>query len=499
MGDPVCRTGAIGRVVVRSMTALVLSLAAAHGGQPQRGESKVVDDCEISLNLAMSVRAPALRSDLLLKTVVLCSAANRQLRAEVLERVFQTASQVEALYPRDPVPVGFTDTEPALSAIASGLGLDQLSLRIRALSILTALDVRKARDWFESITLRHPPALTCDDYQVARLAGYYEMLRELADRSFSPEEVAKGVREKFIIAHLLPIQSSAEVAGVLHFLATARLDARALELLLTMAAVQMDAVDSDDRAFSVQMLAEGGQDRIKVLAERCGREGVNPAPFLSAYRGYYARQLAKPRCGDFARSEPLRAREQQALAQLSAIAGPYLDEASADLNTIHSAKLQDSKAPRDLVVAEPRYEAWFKDLLARGNPGVGQPPAAAVFDRVAREISDWELPDGFTGPQFFQIKALTLARLLQQAKGDEEWNRAADVNAEFFAKADGMQMEHSAEWLFLFKQFLSQCKASAALRAAVFQRLEENRDPAVSVYARLERILPVTPAAGAGK
>jgi len=459
----------------------------------------VVDACEDTLNLAMLVRAPALRGDLLLKSVVLCSPANRDLRIEVLERVFQIASQVEEPYPRDPVPIGFTDTEPALSAIASGLGLDQLSLRTRALSSLAVLDMRKARDWFESIAPRQPSALTCDDYQVARLAGYYDTLRELADRSFSPEEVAKGVREKFIIAHLLPIQSPAEVAGVLNFLATARLDAQALELLLTMAAVQIETVDSDDRAFSVQMLAEGGQDRIKMLADRCKRESVNPAPLLSAYRGYYARQLGKPRCGDFARSEPLQAREQKALAQIGALAGPYLDEASPELNTIRSAKLLDSRAPRDLVVATPRYEAWFKDLLARGNPEVGQPPAAAVFDRVAGEISDWKLPDGFTNRQFFQIKALTLARLLQQAKGGEETNRAADANAEFFAKAGEMQMEHSAEWLFLFKQFLSQCKASAALRAEIFRRLEENRDPAVSVYARLERILQVAPAAGAGR
>ena len=456
---------------MRACLLLLLGLSA--GAQP-------VDPCEPLLTSALAVPYPALRGDLLLKTLPLCNPLSRALRQDTLDQVLQIAPQAPDPYPRDPVPVGFTDTEPALSAIATTLGLDQLSLQTRALTELVDIAPAKARDWFDAIHPPQPVPLTCDDYQVARLVNYYSMLRVLSDKAFSGEEIAKGVRDKFISSHLLPVNAPVQLLGAVRFLSEAKLDAKSLELFLAILGAQVESIEADDRAFSVALLTEQVENRLKTLQDRCRSTGVDPSAFLATVRRYYARHLAKPRCADVVRIEPLHDREKSALEQLD---GP-----GTDLATIRPSKLIESKPPRDLVVDTPQYAAWVMELNGRLKADAGS-TALAVFDRVATQIEDWKKPDEQSEPGFFQIKALVLYRLMQFASTGEEKVRAAQANASLFAGAGEMKRLNPAAWLQLLQSFLRYSRSAGEAREQISQMLENNRDITLSAYARLDRAL----------
>jgi hypothetical protein len=421
-----------------------------------------------------------------LKAAGLCQPASRKLQLEIYERVFHLAANVDAPYPRIPVPVGFTDTEPALAAIASGLGVDRLSLKLRALNSLYALDPKTAREWFDSMPVPPVAVQTCSDYQVANLDRYYEVLGEFADHCFLSGEIDRGVREAFISTHLFPIHSAAHLAGAVYFLSEAELRPDERRQLVSMAAAQLAALQVDDRAFSVFLFDESGRNRIRVLVSRCEQAGVKMTGFLSSLREFYARHRAAPRCADVAESEPLSERERVALRNADSLLSELSGAPLTAVEQIRSVKLLPAKRPKDLVAGTPEYKRWFTELINRQKPAEGAEPPASVFARVARQIEDWEELEGMSAREFFQIKALVLARLMQQASGPEELKRAASAQIQMFGRADWMQLQYPAEWLHLFRSFLSQCRRATVTGDELRRLVEGDRDPAVSATARMD-------------
>lgn len=444
------------------------------------------DPCELLIGAADTVPSPALRGDLLLKAAGLCRPASRKLQLDIYERVFHLAANVDVAYPGSPVPVGFTDTVPALAAIASGLGVDRLSLKLRALNSLYALDPQTAREWFDSMAVPPISAQTCSDYQVANLERYYETLREFADHGFSGDEIGRGVREVFISTHLFPIHSAAHLAGAVYFLSEAELRADERRRLVSMATAQLSSLQVDDRAFSVFLFDEGVRNRLRVLVSRCEQAGVKMTGFLSTLREFYARQRAAPRCADVVESEPLSEREQLALRNADALLSQLSGAPLTPVQQVRSVKLLPSKRPKDLVATTPEYKRWFTELISREKPTEGAEPPASVFARVARQIEDWDEMDGMSAREFFQIKALVLARLMQQASGPDEAKRAASAQIRMFGRADWMQLQYPAVWLHLFRSFLSQCRRSTDAGNELRKLVEGDRDPAVSATARLD-------------
>ncbi len=483
----------------RILLPLALWLTIHAQAQPSNSTGRVVGRngyCEELTDSASAVQAPALRADFLLKTLDLCPSTSPPRRKAILETVLRTADQVEQLFPTEPVPVGFTDTEPALAAIASDLGVDRLSLKLRSISALSDVDPRTARTWFETLAPTQPVPLTCEDFQVPRLRQYYQVLGDLTDRSFSTEESQRGQRDAFLTSHLFPASAPAHVLGILYFLSEAKLPGKTLENLLAVLTSQLHDIQADDRSFSVHLLSEGGQNRLRVLVSRCQAEGIAVAAFLSAFREYYARHLKQPRCADMVRSKPLQEREASALQQVDLMAGAHLNEARLDLKSIVSAKLVESRPPLDLVADTPEYREWFQTLIDRkkGTPGSEAP--ASVFDRVLREVEDWKKSRKLSARQFFQIKALVLARVMQQASGADETKKAASVYAEFFGRAEEIRQHFAAEWLYSAKSFLSLCRRTGDLREQLYQIVENNRDITLSTYARLDRAMQKGPRSG---
>lgn len=435
----------------------------------------------------MSVASPALRADYLLRSLSLCSGIPVVRRIGVLEHVLEIAGQVRPLYPSDPVPIGFTDSEPALAAIASKLGIDRLSLQCRALLELVNLSPLKARQHLEVLRVPVPSKLTCADYRVARLNQYYDLLRVVSMRSFSPEEVKKGVLDRFLLGHLTPLQSPAHVSGVLYFLAESRLSRESLGMLISALGPLIENIDADDRAFFVHMLAEGGHNWIRVFVKRCEAEGIDATPVLLGIHRYYARHLAKARCADVVQHEELRRREIAALKQFEQLARNDQSQQLANLEDIRPDRLLESTPPRDLMASIPDYQDWFSTLANRRAKASGEGEAAALFDQVADQLEDWKKPKWASEREFFQVRAMVLARLMQQASSDRERARALDANSRFYAAATDMQQSFAAEWLFLFRNFLSVCwRLPGEARAQALAALAANPALALATYVRLD-------------
>lgn len=402
------------------MVLAVLALAALQG-----------EPCAGMAEAALAVPPPALSADLLLKVAERCPAQ----RLRWAERAFQMADQVAPPAPLEPVPVGFTDTVPATDAIASGLGLDRLSLKLRAIRLAAAEDAGKAREWMETLRPPEPAVMTCADLVVPQLRSYYDALLEA------------GGDERFLMSQLFPVRHPGHVLGALRYLARAKLDARAKERLVSILAAQVKAVDADDRSFSVALLERGQREDLTAI----GSDAL-----WAAYREYVARHLGNARCADMAGSKPLQERQKRALEELGIAGAP------------EPARLVESKAAEDLMAAMPEHREWFRE--------------GADFDEVRRQIRDWKPPRERTEREVFQVKAVYLAWLAQKASGPEQMREAARLRAELLAQAMEVRRASPAVWAMTARNLLRFCRGKEGLYAVV----EGERDAALTLYSRLE-------------
>lgn len=444
--------------------------------------------CDNMVSMALGVRSSALSADLLLRVANVCHGSNDlKARRDLVERAFRVADGAPDESPTEPVPVGFTDTEPATSAIASELGVDQLSLRIRALSAMADRDPRAAREWFESLRVPVISPIGCDGYKVPRLSSYYELLRRVSDTAFSAAEIESGRRDLFLARHLFPVSGMMQAFGAISFLAEARLDGRSLERLLVMLDSQLTQLESDDRSFSVSLLNEGSQNRFRQLLARCDAEHIDVRGFLDTMNQLYARHLKKARCADMATSKPLMERETAAIEQISLLTRSYLPAKSYSLDTIRPTKLVDSSAPTDLVAGSAEYETWYRALLEREPERPDRDASSYTFDRVIREVRDWKPSLNLTEQGFFQLKNLVLARLMQQAATPDQRKTAAGLYASFLANATQIQEQAPAVWLFFLKDFLAICRKPEGDQDALHQVIDKQGDLALTAYAALDR------------
>src|SRR5579875_156086 len=214
-------------------------------------------------------------------------------RMELAEQAFQLAGASPIPYkkhsalPHSQGPSVFIDH-------AYALDLDALSLRLRAVEALLALDPERARARFEEIPPLEIPDLTCSDFMTYDLSRYYEVLGRVAAEGFTPKENKEGGVVKFL-ARYLNISHPAEIVPAARMLAgNLAVPDAAFQSLVNAFAETLSRVGGDDRSFTDAAHQAG--PAIAALAQASARRGLPPAVVLGAYREFLASHLTGARC-----------------------------------------------------------------------------------------------------------------------------------------------------------------------------------------------------------
>ena len=143
-------------------------------------------------------------------------------------------------------------------------GLDQVSLRARAVRALLRLDPAHARDLFEQIELPLDAKTSCDQQFLYDLSAYYNVMSEVV-KSISD----RVDRQFFLQRHVARMKSAAQIEPLIRLLSTASGSEEDLALVRNAFAERLPKLDPDSRVFS-----SVSQSALRALAQMVSRSPV---------------------------------------------------------------------------------------------------------------------------------------------------------------------------------------------------------------------------------
>ena len=431
-------------------------------------------------------------------------------RIELLEQAFQRASGAQQPYKRHATFVR-PDTPSGFLNRAYGLDLDGMSLRLRAIEGLLPLDAQKARDLFLQTPPPKIPPLKCDDFLIYDVGRFYDTLGSIARQSFTAQEVQAGEPFRLLARFAGAIASPVEVAPVARMLASASVKDADFQALVNSFAAALGKISGDDRSFAYSMPA-GKQ--ILALVEESKRRQLSPLPLLEAYRLYLIDNLSAARCAD---DDSMMGNA----FSFGLVGGQAVDPEVQDTVGFFNQRLR--VAPLQPIQEEESTPARLEGVatglrmcedaecraiaeqcrgLAFGENGLPYTPGqknapgwrARVRDLLAA-LSRWqESAPGArpTAAEHFRVKSAAYSDLLSLVYNGPDRDVVARAMLDYL-KQNRFQRENRVEWLLPVSALIGRVALDPVGMGRVAEELRKADDPAIALYANLERVAPRTP------
>jgi hypothetical protein len=214
-------------------------------------------------------------------------------RIALLEEAFGRAGEAQLPYRRRAAITRVPGPASIFNRVYSQ-GLDAMSLRLKAVNAMIPLDPVKAREMFRRIPPIRLPRLTCEEYLVYDVDGFYSTLSRVASQTFTPAEIEKGEPFRLLQPYLASAGSAVEIPAAARLIAASNVSDKDFPGLMSAFAKAMSGISGDDRSFTY---AETGPP-IRALVEEARRRQAVSTPLLEAYRGYLVNNMSAARCAD---------------------------------------------------------------------------------------------------------------------------------------------------------------------------------------------------------
>src|SRR5262245_25349387 len=241
---------------------------------------------EIDALIAAASAAPAeFQADSLIRISSL-ETLEKARRVELLSQAFDRASAAQQPYRRT---IAVTRVAGPVGAVnkAYAQDLDALSLRLRAVEGMLALDAGKARQLFARIPPLQLPKAACTDFLVYDVRRYYDVLERIVRAADASEK--RVILEGAAAAIASPVQVG-PMARVLTF---ADVPDETFTAGIVAFGAAMAKISGDDRSFT---FAHQVGREIESLTDECRRRKVSPLRMLEGYRVYLVFNLSGARC-----------------------------------------------------------------------------------------------------------------------------------------------------------------------------------------------------------
>jgi hypothetical protein len=420
-------------------------------------------------------------------------------RIEWLQQAFDRASGAQESFKRRAAIIRFGGPAGFLNRVYSQ-DLDAMSLRLRAVAAMQAVDGQRAASLFLRIPLAHVPAVSCSQYMVPDVSLFYQVLGGLiASQALTAKDL-----ERFAGA----ITSPAQIAPAARTIAGANLNEADFPRVAAVFAEALGKITADDRTFT-HYAAAGRQ--IELLAEECRRHKVSTLPLVAAYRTYLVHHFTAARCEDDEFQMPLGTSFGLAIPEEA-------DGRAADALGFFNERLA---LPPVQAIAEgestpSRLEGTASGLLSCQDAackGIAGQFRALVFNSV-----------GVTLQQSEKDTPEWRARLQTFLQAVAEWKPGAEVTAEAhfrekcglyndlfaavptaadremllralldFIGRNTFQMKNRVEWFLPVNGLIGRAGLDPVGLGRIMDLLRKSDDPVIALFANLEAAAPRTP------
>ena len=403
-------------------------------------------------------------------------------RRELIEEAFVRAYASQEPYRRTTTQPVSPDTRQGANLLAFSTALSRVSLQVRATRLMTFVDPDRARELFEWIEVNPAPA-TCDDPLVPDVEEYDVALGQIARETYPGDRPGALRFFELYLWRAVPADRDALGGPRDPELSTrndrSRVPRRTVRWLL-------DAGRGDARGFSSASTDIVSRTADLEAADR--RMGINNWYLMEALRDYLVVRLRDARCADSTSESRTPATFNGALGRLGGSLDvkplppdvvPTLRRESVRVDqywqTADSRRLHDAasrlwgpnKAPVSLQIR--RTEEWraqAEQFLSALEPWA-----------LAREASDRDL--------FYQ-KAVLFTVLMDLVPPGPLRARTIRSYVEFLRHTEG-DRSRRLTWFAFVHRLLESSGGGPATR---FWTRSTHPPPVLSLYARMERVLP---------
>jgi hypothetical protein len=417
----------------------------------------------------------------------------------LLEQAFQRASEAQQPYPRHAAPLKLDGSSGYWNRLYKQ-DLDALSLKLRAIEAMLALDGRKAGEWFTKIPPLELPRLTCEEFMVYDVARFYDVLGSVARLDAEPHQLLR----KYAGAVASPVQ----LPPLARVLASANVKDQDFQALVALFATAMGKVSGDDRSFTFSTSL--GKE-IQALVDECQRRGVTPLPLIEGYRLYLVVNFSGVRCAD---DDRIQAGQQsfgiytgQPAEQVAAGFVSFFNEKLRMAPLAPIQELEATPSRLEGVVSAPHYcedaecKAFveqFRGLVFAEN-GIPIPTAerntpewqARLKARLAA-LAEWKEGPGTNPAEYFREKSGAYSDLLNLAQNGP--NREFVLRAWLeFVRQNPFQKVNRMEWFLPVNALVGRVGLDPGGLSKFAEELRKVNDPLIMLYANLETIAPRSP------
>jgi len=174
---------------------------------------------------------PEFAADALLRVVESGKVSDKNTRRQLIQDAFGLGGSAQLRAPMNAAAGLGPDTRAASLAKAYQLKLDAMSLQIRAVNAMLALDKPAAREMFSAIAKPALDALPCEPSLAYDPSDFYRTLGAIARATFTPADRKNEDHVRFLLDYVGQAASQPEVAAIRSILPSAGLTSDQLQAI----------------------------------------------------------------------------------------------------------------------------------------------------------------------------------------------------------------------------------------------------------------------------
>ena len=404
---------------------------------------------------------PEFAADVLLKLIASPLPKDARWKRGVIEDAFRSAAHAE-------VPYRMQGPSAAVGPQFNAR-LEALTLQTRAVDAMAPIDPQRALSMFREIVTPALPNVSCQEALTPELSSYYQLAGGLFVTAFSPEQRAKGVDIAFLRETVSAIASPSQVVPALKMLSQVALRPGIRSELMAVFSTALDRIDGGSREFAAS----------EPLLVSAAVPEMHELSFMPSLRAYIVRHAKGPRCSDTIRTKQLTESASQFNKLLTRI-----DPAATLFHPItveESAPLRDEGTYSTPLKAPSEHAAKVSAAL-----GALRQTQSSTPEWTSRYMELWALMESWkpaeeAPPEAYSLLILTDFSALLAVTPD----KAAMTRAIHFVEQQYDTPGSHLTWFVELRMISDHAQDGPWLT----EQLVQSRNPAVSVYGQLKRLL----------
>lgn len=437
---------------------------------------------------------PELAADLLMRIVESGLITDEKYKREIIEESFQIARDARLSVKRVQALGTAVDTRSGYLANASALNLDGQSLQCRAVNAMLAVDKGKARELFEQINPPKLEPLSCEDDLLYDLSAFYETVLKVAQMTFSPKEIRRGEKARFIERYTSDLSSPAQVGPSARLIASADVNSAQFATLVQSFSTAISKISGDYRSFSSSLTGDPTTYAIADLVRKCESLKVPTLELLRSFRSYLVTNFSSNRCAD--------SRGSDVANETIGFFNKSLLSLTPSGKAVLPITVDDTKPTK--IEGRPDVHAYWQSTKSRkllsgfrrlrfGSGRMELSPDERKSDGWQKLLNDylidlanWKPEDESDEIDYFHEKSVLLGGLVELAPDEQ---RAGEFTRLFidFLESYPARSATPMEWFLHANQLLERARSlQGDERRKLLDMLENSRHPALFLYGRLE-------------